>query len=228
MPTIKDRLSLALDESPDKTQADLARACGVARSSVNAWLSGKAKGLKPSNLVAASRYLNVRIEWLATGELPMRGGEPLKEDKQSVINAATQSGAWVNTDTGPLIVSQAPLLSWASAAAWSEGKQVENIGLVSVTTRIGTRGFALKVQGDSMEPEFTAGSVIVVDPDHPAEHGDYVVAKVDGADSITFKQLVIEGTDKYLRPINPRYPVLEFCPLTKIIGVVRQVSKIFS
>jgi SOS-response transcriptional repressor LexA len=55
--------------------------------------------------------------------------------------------------------------------------------------------------------------------------GDYVIAK-NSDDETTFKQLVKDAGDWYLKPTNPRYP-LKLLGDSKIIGVVRAVERRF-
>lgn len=74
MTTLATRLTLALRQS-GKTQAELARACGVKPPSVAAWFSGDTKKLKADSLIRAATFLGVRQEWLNSGQLPMHGGE---------------------------------------------------------------------------------------------------------------------------------------------------------
>jgi len=66
--------------------------------------------------------------------------------------------------------------------------------------------FALRVVGDSMEPEFNDGSIIVVDPAGVLENGAYVIA-VQGEEYI-FRQLVVEGDEMSLQALNDAYPTL--------------------
>jgi SOS-response transcriptional repressor LexA len=74
-----------------------------------------------------------------------------------------------------------------------------------------------------MEPNFPEGSIIIVDPDQHAENGSYVVVRMDDAVEATFKQLVIDGVEKYLKPLNPRYPIMRVNGRATICGVVRQM-----
>lgn len=71
MSNLAQRLEKALSHSPGKTQAGLARACGIKPPSVSDWLHGKTKSVEGSNLIKASEYLGVRSKWLATGLGPM-------------------------------------------------------------------------------------------------------------------------------------------------------------
>ena len=74
-----------------------------------------------------------------------------------------------------------------------------------------------------MEPEFSAGTILIVEPDLEALPGNYVIAR-NGDQEATFKQLVRDGSDLYLKPLNPRYPLK---PLgdSIIVGVVREAVK---
>jgi len=51
--------------------------------------------------------------------------------------------------------------------------------------------YALRVLGDSMEPEFADGCVIIVDPGGAPRDGSYVI--VEFAGDVFFRQLVVEG-----------------------------------
>jgi SOS-response transcriptional repressor LexA len=93
---------------------------------------------------------------------------------------------------------------------------------IVATRRVGGRAYALRVVGDSMEPKFPDGVNIIVDPDVRPVHGSFVVAHLADTDQITFKQLVVDGRS-YLKPLNPRYPVMEVDDGVTICGVVRQM-----
>ncbi len=73
--------------------------------------------------------------------------------------------------------------------------------------------FALKIVGDSMEPDFKAGDVIIVDPEIEPAPGEFVVAK-NGEHEATFKKyrpttLAEDGRQHFeLIPLNDDYPVM--------------------
>lgn len=86
--------------------------------------------------------------------------------------------------------------------------------------------FALMVLGDSMEPEFVEGDIIIIEPEGLATDGSYVMAWLD--DEWIFRQLVRdEGGDGgwKLRPLNPKYPSASIPDLSGIKGVIIQKSK---
>lgn len=121
-----------------------------------------------------------------------------------------------------------PLISDVQAGSYKE--HVDNLHpgdggleLIPTTVPVNRHTFALRVSGDSMEPEFKEGMILVIEPEMEPNPGDFVVAK-NGEDETTFKQLVKDGGDWYLKPLNERYPIK---PLgqAKIIGVLRAVEK---
>lgn len=80
--------------------------------------------------------------------------------------------------------------------------------------------FALRVLGDSMVPEFEDGCIIVIDPSGVIENGCYVIAEHD--DEYIFRQLVIDDSRYYLKPLNEGYDVLEIPDTNAIKGVIVQ------
>ena len=83
--------------------------------------------------------------------------------------------------------------------------------------------YALRVVGDSMEPEFADGCVIIIDPGCAPRDGAYVV--VEFAGDVFFRQLVFDGERRFLKPLNPKYGGFEITPPYTIRGgVVQQVG----
>lgn len=79
--------------------------------------------------------------------------------------------------------------------------------------------YALMVLGDSMLPEFSAGEVIVVEPEGLAKDGSYVVAWVN--DEYIFRKLVRHAEGWMLKPLNPLYPNIPVAgPEAVVKGVV--------
>ena len=89
------------------------------------------------------------------------------------------------------------------------------------STCVEAEPFALMVKDDSMEPEFSQGCIIIVDPTGHAADGAFVLAEVDG--TYTFRQLREKDNALALVPLNVAYPVLPIPSITPIIkGVVTQ------
>lgn len=80
--------------------------------------------------------------------------------------------------------------------------------------------YALRVIGDSMEPEFRDGHIIIVDPGLPLSHQAYVVVEYES--ETNFRQYMVEGERKYLKALNDNYPTVEVTGGLKLRGVVIQ------
>jgi len=80
--------------------------------------------------------------------------------------------------------------------------------------------FVLRVLGDSMEPEFEDGIIIVIDPAGVIESGSYVLAKDQG--EYIFRQLIIEDGRYFLKPVNEGYETREVGGLDVVQGVIVQ------
>jgi len=80
--------------------------------------------------------------------------------------------------------------------------------------------YALQVQGDSMQPEFPDGAIVIIDPGFPPEHEYYIACDYRG--ETVLRQLIIDGEQRYLKPDNPDYPTVEVTAPLKVHGVVAQ------
>jgi len=121
-----------------------------------------------------------------------------------------------------------PVISWVMAGKWREACDAFEPGDADewIESDVGGRNvFALRVVGDSMEPEFNDGEIIIVTPHIEAHPGDYVVVK-DREEKATFKQLKKYGPRWVLHPLNPRYEDQEVSRGEfKIIGKVVKKEK---
>ncbi len=79
----------------------------------------------------------------------------------------------------------------------------------------------MRVLGDSMEPEFEDGSVVIFEPGGAVEDGCYVIAF--HKNEYLFRQLRRDADKWQLKPLNPQYPVVELSELQAIKG--RAVAK---
>lgn len=65
----------------------------------------------------------------------------------------------------------------------------------------GGESFALRVLGDSMQPEFDHGDIIVIEPDGALHDGCFVLAQLN--DEYHFRQLRAHGDGWVLHALNP-------------------------
>ncbi|GGE76164.1 LexA family transcriptional regulator [Shewanella algae] len=101
-----------------------------------------------------------------------------------------------------------PLISMVQAGAWTEIKEVSpfDVELYPCPIKCSARSFIVKVEGESMLPDFKPGDLLYVDPEIQPDSGSYVVARLDDDNQATFKQLILDGSKKYLKALNPDWP----------------------
>lgn len=126
---------------------------------------------------------------------------------------------------------EVPLISWVQAGDWNN--LVDNFSpgdaerWVATYAKVSKHAFALRIVGDSMTnpsgaPSFPEGTIIIVDPERAAQPGKFVVVRQNSDTECTFKQLVRDAGKHYLKPLNPRYPLLEMLSDAVIAGVLVQ------
>ena len=69
--------------------------------------------------------------------------------------------------------------------------------------------FGLKIKGDSMEPDFREGDVVIVHDQNEADAGDIVIAVIDNEDAVC-KKLEKEKSSVILRSLNSKYAPMKF------------------
>jgi SOS-response transcriptional repressor LexA len=100
-----------------------------------------------------------------------------------------------------------PVISWVTAGSWKEVSDAYEPGDADEWIESDVKGrnvFALRVTGDSMEPEFKDGEIITINPHVEALPNDYIVVK-DREEQATFKQMKKYGSKLVLHPLNPNY-----------------------
>lgn len=84
----------------------------------------------------------------------------------------------------------------------------------------GSEVFALRVLGTSMEPEFSEGEIIVIEPDGQLRDGSYVLAQHQGA--WIFRQLSRSDKGWALHALNPAFADIALPDLSAVRGVIIQ------
>ena len=180
------------------TQQQVAYALGISRVAVSKWESGDTKDLKRDNLVGLTKLFNVSLEELLDAEpvkpnddIQIIPGTTLHQDRRGYpIISPVQAGMWREiVDTFPRGGADEYIMAYNS---------------------YGKHTFALRITGNSMEPEFKEGDVVVIDPDVAPNAGDYVVAR-NHEESATFKKYRPRGINEAgqdvfeLVPLNEDY-----------------------
>jgi SOS-response transcriptional repressor LexA len=163
-----------------------------------------------------------------------------------IENAFRRPEGWLDVSHSQLLLQQrteknvspardlqreVPLISWVQAGDWNN--LVDNFQpghaerWIATYAKVSKHAFALRIIGDSMTnpsgaPSFPDGTIIIVDPERAAEPGKFVVVRQNADTECTFKQLMRDAGRHYLKPLNPRYPLLEMLPDAVVSGVLVQ------
>lgn len=187
------------------SEAELGRKINVPRPTINRLVSGRTPDPRASTLKAIADYFEVSIDQLL-------GKQPL------LINNCQNLFKTTNIEL--------PIIDWTKATKWEV--QIQNLNhenhfdWVMIDPSIETGLFALKVQGESMWPQFAENTVLIIDPKKQAKNKDFVIVYIKQSDEIFFRQLIIEGKYKFLKAINVIFPTISIGSDDIIIGVVLQ------
>ena len=163
-----------------------------------------------------ARYFRIDVDFLQIG------GPPHSEGLFDLTESATPS---------PLgQMRKVPLLRW---------DQIDQMVIPEVPSRViqaeamletdvpGIRTFAMQVKDNSMEPLFSEGEVIFVNPDLPSEPGHYVMVDSEHGrpEGALLRQLKEIGGQTKLHPFNRRYEDLPMTNQQRILGRVVRLRK---
>jgi SOS-response transcriptional repressor LexA len=182
----------------------IARALNVSSKGVSKWFNAESLP-RQDKMNALASFLKVDVVWLQHGSGPANFTyvEPYKPG------------------------SRYPVLSKIQAGAWSEAVEAYSIKEIDLwlesDAHIQGVAFWLEVDGDSMTApmglSIPEGTFVLFDTGRSAINGSLVIAKMVDANEATFKKLIIDGGQKYLRGLNPQWPMVPINGNCKIIGV---------
>jgi phage repressor protein C with HTH and peptisase S24 domain len=139
---------------------------------------------------------------LVSGARAMPGGRALAQRRIPLIGLAQAGGAGYFDDGG-----------YPVGGSWDE------VGLPEISD---PHAYALEISGDSMEPVFRDGDLVIVSPGAPIRRGDRVVVRTSEGE-VMAKQLARRSARRVeLRSLNPSHPDYNF-DLTEVQWIHRIV-----
>jgi len=219
---IGDRITQRMAEL-NLSEGELGRRSGVPQPTIHRIATNAVASPRQENVEKIAKALKVSSDWL------WKGGS------QKEINPTAPD---TNIEPGPAIKGYVPLISWVQAGAWCEISDVRTLDDAEIwlpcAASHSPQSYALRVRGLSMfnqheRRSFRDGDIIFVDPAKDAENGSLVIAKLMDSQEATFKQLVMEGSRRFLKPLNPAWPdpIIELDCDATICGVVFSKLEIF-
>lgn len=216
----------------------LEKNCNLSNGSIIKW-----KNSIPSaeSLQRIADYFGVRVDWL-------QGTSEYKTDDELFLSYSENNLAI--TDVIPLIQygadwedkikkgSLIPICGFSRAGI--PNLAIEDINYddpsewEEIDPKLAKTGtfLALRIKGDSMQPEFNENDIVIVRSQSDANNGDIVIAKVNG-DEACCKKLFKRNDGIILHSLNPEYAPMFFSqseiqdkPVT-IIGKVIELRRKF-
>lgn len=138
-------------------------------------------------------------------------------DAEELLHKLDPSASNV-AETKIYLAQKIPVIGYVQAGLWTEATDAYAMGggseyINTDIENLGSNAFALRIKGDSNNPDFKEGDIVIIDPSITPIPGDMVVAK-NGGEEATFKKYRPRGTDDNGReifelvPLNDDYPTL--------------------
>ncbi len=186
MKTIADRIKEGMELRGLK-QADLVEKTGISKGALSSYISGRYSP-KQNNIYLIAKALNVSEAWLMGIDVSAK----------RITNTQIKKGVTINV--------------LGRVAAGIPIEAVEDIiDTEEITEDMARTGsfFGLQIHGNSMEPKFSEGDIVIVRQQNNAESGDIVIATVNGTDA-TCKRLMKYENGIALLSTNSDYDPMFF------------------
>jgi len=190
------------------TQAELSEKMGVTQGAMGHWLNGRRN---PSLAEVGQMFDILGVKGAA---LNPDGSFTVDEDMKSPPVVPQYEYPLFSDVAAGLFTPEYEVFTKKDARRW-----------ISTSKKASKNAFWLEVTGHSMtapagsRPSFPEGMLILVDPEHHTDPGDFCIARMDGC-NFTFKRFIKDGGLPYLEPLNPQYPLLKCDSDCQIIGRV--------
>ena len=191
----------------------------AARAGMSASGLAKKAGLDPTTFNKSKRITpDGRARWPSTESVAK---------SLSATDTSIETFIALISETARPITQAVPLIGFAEAGArgffddggFPVGKGWDEIAFPSVNDE---HAYALEISGNSMEPAYRKGDVIVVSPAAPTRRGDRVVVKTKEGE-VMVKQLARKTAKTIeLHSLNPDHPARNL-PMSDVLWVARIV-----
>ncbi|MCD6045732.1 MAG: peptidase S24-like domain protein [Gammaproteobacteria bacterium] len=187
------------------TVTELARQTGVGQPVIHRMASGETDNPKVGSLSPIAKFFGINISMLV-------GDEPLSPTRfAGSYNPYYRS--W----------SQLPLLNWEQCVAWPEKHlPAEICSTISTESNVTDKAFAVRMEDHTMEPQYPKDTLMVFEPSIAASDKDIIAIHVEGQNKIQVKQLMLDGKDVYLKPLNSDFEINRVDKPYRILGVLVQ------
>ncbi len=190
----------ALMQKSHLTEAELARQTSTNQPVIHRLATGKTGNPKVSTLQPIAKHFGISVSQLI-GETPLDLPNFNQQENSNVI-------------------SQIPFYSMLSL---SNAIKKTNSNHAYTDQPISSKGFATRITDTTMQPQFPPNTLLIIEPDRTPKNGDYIIAYNEMDKIATFKQLLIDSKQQFLKPLNADFPINPFYNHI-ILGVMIQAK----
>lgn len=183
-----NKILRALMEETRLSESELARRCQIGQPVIHRILSGETDNPRVATLSQIANYFSISISQLI-------GDSPLPSNRLPGTHNLTANA-----------LSLVPLINWEQATHWPT--DINNPSMVATDLVVEEGAFALMVKDNTMFPRFVEGMTLIIDPKRLAKNRDFVIVHLSEQPQAVFKQILTDGDDIYLKPLNPDFKTM--------------------
>lgn len=213
--------------------SDVVRGTGLKASMFSDWKAGRYKP-KNDKMIRVAEFLNVPVASFDDDKdiprgipVPQSMKDAVKTEKADIVDLFAGS-------SGLRVSFRIPVLGRVAAGIpISACEDILDYEEITENMRRDGEYFALQIRGDSMEPKFSDGDVVIVRQQEDADDGDIVIALVNGDDAVCKRLKKYQDGSVALLSTNPMYKPMFFSKAeiditpVKIIGKVKELRAKF-
>lgn len=192
------------------SENELARRTGVPQQVINRILSGENKNPKLATLSPLCNYFMVTLSQMIGDEIQS------SNTKLNTIHLGWQ---------------EIPVLKWDLLAKVSLNQLLsQNNEKILVDIKLANCIFALRMLGNSMEPKFSEGTILVFDHGNTPKNGDFALLCLSDRE-IEVRQIFIKNSMVYKKSLNPTSNDYNLTPIkenTRYLGLLIQSKTDFN
>lgn len=202
MGTVSEILKLLINES-GVSENELSRRMNITAATLNKLKTGIMSNPTLNTLNTIAQYFGVSIDQL-TGEAPL---DTFFSRNLRCVPFLTDSQ--FNTDVSDL--------NFSNHLDWKRIELDHDITSSNI--------FAISVSGEAMFPFLDNQTIAIVDKDETPSNKSLVLAYINSTKEYLIRKLLMDGSFKILKPINPSFPEIKLGVDDKVIGTVISTIK---
>jgi SOS-response transcriptional repressor LexA len=164
----------------------LAREINVPQQTLQRIVSGNSPRPHVTSLKPIADYFNISIEQL-------KGDIPLPDELVEIDNVPVQKP----------VTNQIPLIKWDEFNQDFDLAQYHPSEYILVDGKLSKANFSVQMQDASMSPYFPEKSILIFSKDKEVKDRSYVLVALGDSNTAVFRQILFDGTHRYLKPLNP-------------------------